>query len=317
MKIEFPKINIGISACLLGENVRFDGGHKNLYFANQVLCNYATYHRVCPEVGIGMSIPRKPIRLIEDEGLVKLVDSRTGEVDYTDKMQAYSETKCQSFSGLNGFIVTSKSPSCGMERLKVYDKEGNQIGKNGVGIFTKTLMEKYPNLPVEEDGRLNDSQLRENFIERVYVHADWQSNFVASENMADLVQFHSRRKYQIMSHSYQAYKSLGKLVANHDNIPLEKLKAEYFSQLMSALKNIAGRKKHCNVLQHIQGYFKKELDKDEKQELTELIQQYRAGFVPLLAPLTLVKHYLTKYPNEYLSQQSYFAPYPLKMGLNG
>ena len=317
MDKQFPKVDIGISACLLGENVRFDGGHKNLYFANQVLVNYANYHRVCPEVGIGMSIPRKPIRLVEHNDKILLLDSRDASIDYTAQMQEFAEKKCASLTGLNGFIVTSKSPSCGMERMKVYDIEGKQVRKDGVGLFTQKLMQMHPNLPVEEDGRLNDSQLRENFVARVYVHATWHKDVANSDKMADLVKFHSQHKYQIMSHSYQAYKSLGKLVANAEKLSLAEIKPLYFAELMAALKNIAGRKKHCNVMQHIQGYFKKQLTAHDKQELADLIMQYRAGLVPLLAPLTLIKHFLKKYPNEYLIQQSYFSPYPLKMGLHG
>ncbi|WP_017445126.1 YbgA family protein [Gayadomonas joobiniege] len=317
MNNNFNKVDIGISACLLGDNVRFDGGHKNLIFANKVLNQYANYHRICPEVGIGLPVPRPTIRLVEENGQTYLRDSKTGLNDYTETMRQFSLHKCQHMAHLNGFIVTSKSPSCGMERLKVFDVDGHQQHKNGVGIFTQTLMEQHPNLPVEEDGRLNDLPLRENFIERVYTHKDWQENVAGSDEIKDLIDFHSRRKYQIMAHSYQAYKSLGKVVANHSKAPLDELKTEYFSTLMLAMKNIATRKRHCNVMQHIQGYFKKQLSTDDKAELTALIIQYKRGLVPLLAPLTLIKHFLKNYPNNYLEQQTYFNPYPLDMGLNG
>lgn len=310
-------LNIGISACLLGEKVRFDGGHKSLTFAQNTLSKYVNYHPICPEVGIGMSIPRKPIRLIDDNQIIKLVDSRDSSIDYTNKMNQFAEQKCQHMAHLNGFILTSKSPSCGMERMKVFDKDGNLQHRKGVGLFAKALMQQHPNLPVEEDGRLSDKSLRENFIERIYIHAQWQNQVAQSEQLKDLIDFHSCHKYQIMAHSYQAYKDLGKLVANHDKKPIEQLKEAYFSRLMQALKQIAGRKKHCNVLMHIQGYFKRDIKPHDKQELSRLILHYRQGLVPLLAPLTLIKHFLMLYPNEYLNQQSYFNPYPLEMGLSG
>lgn len=317
MNKSFEKLDIGISACLLGEKVRFDGGHKNLIFANQVLTKYANYHPICPEVGIGLPVPRPTIRLVEIDQAVSLVDSKTGQQDFTQRMRDFSQKKMPSMQGFNAFIVTSKSPSCGMERLKVYDQSGQQVHRNGVGIFTQTLMQNYPNLPIEEDGRLNDLPLRENFIERVYIHQDWQQNVASSTLMKDLVAFHARRKYQIMAHSYQAYKTLGKLVANHEQRPLEDVKDIYFTELMQACKKIASRKRHSNVMQHIQGYFKNQLSSTDKAELVNLITQYRNGLIPLLAPLTLLKHFLIRYPNDYLEQQSYFNPYPLEMGLNG
>ncbi len=311
------KLNIGISACLLGEKVRFDGGHKALTFANKILSQYVNFKPVCPEVGIGMSVPRKPIRLVEDESGVRLVDSRDINKDYTQAMNKFATDKCSNLSGLNGFILTSKSPSCGMERMKVYDADGNLIHRKGVGLFAKKLMESHPNLPVEEDGRLNDAALRENFISRIFVHADWQKSVAPSDLFKDLVEFHSRHKYQIMAHSYQAYRDLGQLVANHQKLDYAEVKTLYFTRLMKALKNLAGRKKHCNVLMHLQGYFKRDISGNDKQELNNLIMQYRQGLIPLLAPLTLIKHFLKLHPNEYLEKQSYFSPYPLEMGLNG
>lgn len=317
MTPSFPKINIGVSACLLGEKVRFDGGHKSHNFTNKVLAKYSEYRKVCPEVGMGMSIPRRAIRLIDKDGRTHLVDRQDSTIDHTDAMEVFASQKCAELTGLNGFILTSKSPSCGMERIKVYTAEGNSKHSKGVGLFARQLMESYPDLPVEEDGRLNDAPLRENFIERVFAHADWQINVAESASAKSLVDFHSRHKYQLMAHSYQAYRELGRQVANHEKIPLDEVKPKYFTEFMRAMKKLAGRKKHTNVLQHIQGYFKKNLNTEEKAELSQLIYQYRDGLVPLLAPVTLLTHHLKKYPSDYLSQQTYFAPYPLEMGLNG
>jgi uncharacterized protein YbgA (DUF1722 family)/uncharacterized protein YbbK (DUF523 family) len=314
---ENQKLKIGISACLLGDKVRFDGGHKALHFANKTLSNYVDYQSVCPEVGIGMSIPRKPIRLIDHEDQIKLVATRDSSIDYTEVMHTFANQKMKSCNQLDGFIVTAKSPSCGMERLKVYDYEGNVQHRKGVGLFTQTLIATYPNLPVEEDGRLNDAPLRENFIERIFAFNNWRTQVAPSNEIKNLIKFHSNHKYQIMSHSYQGYKKLGQLVANQANLDFDEIKELYIADFMQIMKSVASRKRHSNVLQHVQGYFKKQLTTEDKAELTKLIVDYRTGLVPLLSPVTLIKHYLKKYPNDYLSQQTYFNPYPLSMGLNG
>lgn len=310
------KIAIGTSACILGQKVRFDGGHKRSHLVTDVFSEVFDYRPVCPEMGIGMASPRPAIRLIEHEEQVKLVQSNDVSIDYTDKMQAFSSKTLPKLADVHGFVLAAKSPSCGMERLKVSNADGQVQHRKGVGLFAARLLERYPNLPVEEDGRLNDAFLRENFIERVYAHHAWHEMMEDGFSKSKLVDFHSKYKFSIMAHRYEAYKELGRMVAGEVTFASEEALADaYFSQFMGTLKLISSRKKHTNVLQHIQGFFKNHLPSDHKTELAELILKYKEGYVPLLAPLTLIKHYIREYKVPYLAQQSYLEPFPEKLGL--
>ncbi|WP_117233211.1 YbgA family protein [Vibrio maerlii] len=309
------KVKIGVSACVIGEKVRFDSGHKmNRFVANEIK-EYFDYVPVCPEVGIGLSVPRPTIRLMYDEERIALVETKDASRDYTDKMHAFSDAKVDELMGeqLCGYVVCAKSPTCGMERVKVYKK--GHADTNGVGLYTKTLMEKMPWLPVEEDGRLQDPILKENFITRAFCLHDFYQSMEGGVTAGKIVAFHSRYKLTLMAHRTESYRELGRLVANVSKYSIEEFFTLYRQGLMDALKNRADRKNNTNVLMHIQGYFKKYLDKDQKAELSEIILQYREGVLPLLAPLTLLKHYLNQYPDEYLSQQQFFAPYPQELRL--
>lgn len=309
-------IKIGISACVLGDKVRYDGGHKASAFCMQQLTAFVKYVPVCPEMAIGMPAPRPAIRLqLDHEHKVHLVQSNDNSIDHTAAMLAYTEEKLPQLSSLSGYIVCAKSPSCGMERVRLFDEKGQQLGKLGVGLYTHQLMQKYPWLPVEEDGRLFDPALKENFICRVFSCYDYQQTMQVGFTVGKLVAFHSRYKFLVMAHSPIAYRELGRLVANAKLFAPEQLQRRYLLELMQALKNIASRKQHANVLQHLQGFLKHGLTSEAKQELAELIHRYRQGFVPLLAPLTLLQHHLKQLPNNYISAQRYFAPYPEQLGL--
>lgn len=309
-------IKIGISACVLGEKVRYDGGHKASAFCMQQLSAQVSYVPVCPEMAIGMPSPRPAIRLqLDEKQNVHLVQSNDSAIDHTQTMLDYTAKTLPRFNELSGYIVCAKSPSCGMERVRLFDAKGQQMGKLGVGLFTHQLMQKYPWLPVEEDGRLFDSDLRENFICRVFSCHDYQQTMQDGFSVGKLVAFHSRYKFLVMAHSPAAYRSLGRLVAQAKLFAPDELCQRYLLELMQALKNIATRKQHTNVLQHLQGFLKHSLSADAKEELTELIHRYRQGFVPLLAPITLLQHHLKLQPNSYVSSQRYFAPYPESLGL--
>ena len=311
-------IKIGISACVLGDKVRYDGGHKASAFCMQQLAPLVQYVPVCPEMAIGMKSPRPAIRLQQDDELnIRLVQSNDSSVDHTEAMLAFTEKKLPSLNTLSGYIVCAKSPSCGMERVRLFDTKGQQLGKLGIGIFTHQLMQRYPWLPVEEDGRLFDAALRENFISRVYSCFDYQQTMKEGFTVGKLVAFHSRYKFLVMAHSPVAYRELGRLVAQAKLFSPDELKLRYLTELMHAMKHIATRKQHTNVLQHLQGFLKNGLTAEAKQELSELIQRYRKGFVPLLAPITLLLHHLKQHPNEYVSAQRYFSPYPEVLGLRG
>ncbi|MAD76847.1 MAG: hypothetical protein CML20_19030 [Rheinheimera sp.] len=309
-------IKIGISACVLGEPVRFDGGHKASTFCLQQLKPLVKFVAICPEQAIGLGVPRPAIRLQRDEHQqIRLVQSRDNRIDHTEQMQQYTEKLLPTLTTLSGYVVCAKSPSCGMERVRVYDAAGQQLGKVGTGIFTHQLMQRYPWLPVEEDGRLLDPALRENFITRIFACHDYQQQMQDGFSVAKLVQFHSRYKFLVMAHSPLAYRELGRLVAGAKLFNPVQLAERYLCDLMQALKNIASRKQHANVLQHLQGFLKKSLSSTEKSELTDLIHRYRQGFLPLMAPLTLLGHYLRQYPNQYIAAQRYLNPYPEQLGL--
>lgn len=314
-QFDADKIQVGISACVLGQGVRFDGGHKRLGFVDRDLRQYVSFVPVCPEVAIGMGIPRPTIRQVEDDGQLLVVGSTTSDVDVTDDLNQFSQTQAQSLNGLSGFVVCAKSPSCGMERVKVYHPKGHTLRHDSVGVFTKALMEQHPLLPVEENGRLCDPVLRENFVTRVFAYQAWQQ-LIASGLTADkLVKFHSRYKFLVMANHQVSYRTLGQLISDLRSSTLEDVADEYITGLMFALKQRAGRKGHTNALMHLQGYFKRFIGTNERQALADVIDKYRQGLLPLMAPMTLIQHLLIKFPNDYLSKQVYIKPHPEKLAL--
>jgi len=310
------KIRLGISSCLLGAQVRYDGGHQLDRYLRDVLGEYVEYVPVCPEVEVGLPIPRETLRLVEnEEQQVRLVFSRSGE-DITARMESWAQGRVKQLEQdqLDGFVFKSKSPSSGMERVKLYDR--NSVPKKvGVGVFARHFMEHFPLLPVEEEGRLNDPRLRENFITAIFVLKRWRQMLAAGFTLGRLVDFHTRHKLLIMAHSQQHYRQMGKLVAAGREHSLAELRTLYLAELMAALRLKTTVKKHVNVLQHIMGYFKRDLAGDEKQEMVELIENYRRGLVPLIVPLTLLNHYIRKYNQPYLQQQYYLNPHPKELKL--
>jgi uncharacterized protein YbgA (DUF1722 family)/uncharacterized protein YbbK (DUF523 family) len=306
--VDKKELKIGVSACLIGEKVRFDASNKPSNFCIKEFGQHVTYKSYCPEVAIGLPIPRATIRQISDGDMIK-VSRPDGSGDVTDALRDYGKKVAGLTKDLSGYIFCAKSPSCGMERVKIYSKEGNSLPSKGVGVFAAEIMAANPNLPCEENGRLNDPLIRENFVARVYAYKHWQKTVESGLTKHKLTTFHSQYKYTVMSHDLVAYKNLGQLLARSD-ISVEELAAEYISGLMSALKTIATRKKHANTLSHIQGYFSKELQSNERKELCDNIDAYREGLIPLMAPLTLINHYLLQFPKEYLAKQAYLSPYP-------
>ena len=308
------KIQVGISACLLGQEVRFDGGHKRSSFCEQDLGAHFDYHPVCPEMAIGLGSPRAAIRLVRRQGEIR-AEASNGSFDVTDKLIAFSEQKARQLDFISGYILCAKSPSCGMERVRIYAGTadgGNNGGsaKEGVGLFARALMAANPLLPVEEDGRLCDPVLRENFVLRVFAYHDWQQLCVRGLSAAGLIEFHSRYKYLVLSHATTHYRALGRLLAHVGKANLQEVAQRYIQGLMTALSLRATRRNHTNVLMHLQGYFKKVLTPAQKQELADTIDKYRTGILPLLVPLTLIRHYLREYPNSYLAAQVYLNPHP-------
>jgi uncharacterized protein YbgA (DUF1722 family)/uncharacterized protein YbbK (DUF523 family) len=307
---EFDKkeIVIGISACLVGEKVRFDASNKPSNFCNNDLGEYVTYKSFCPEVAIGLPIPRQTIRQIKDDQVIKVVRP-DGSGDVTDALHAYGKKIAKLAENFSGYVFCAKSPSCGMERVKIYSPEGNSLKSDGVGAFAEEIMKANPLLPCEENGRLNDPIIKENFVERVFAYKRWQALKETGLTKHKLMTFHSKYKYSVMSHDLVAYKKLGQLLARAD-LNIDEMAHEYIHGLMGALRIKATRKKHANTLAHIQGYFSKHLTKAQRAELSQQIEAYRVGLMPLLVPLTLMKHYLLEHPKQYLAQQAYLDPYP-------
>lgn len=309
------KIRIGISACLLGKSVRYDGGHKLDHFLRDTLGQFVEFVAVCPEVELGLPTPREALRLVGDPADQRLVFSRSGE-DITESMQQWAAHRVAELEKENlcGFIFKSRSPSSGMSRVKLYDGKGAP-SKQGVGLFAKAFMEHFPLIPVEEDGRLHDPKLRENFIEAIFTFQRWRQLIHEGQKIPDLISFHARHKFLLASHSVELVRQMGKLVAAAGEIPAEDLFVRYQELLMRALRLNTSVAKHVNVLQHILGFFKKDLSADEKQELLEIIEQYRKEHVPLSVPITLINHYVRKYRSTYLEEQVYLHPHPVELHL--
>ncbi|PTO70738.1 YbgA family protein [Vibrio splendidus] len=308
------KIKIGISACVAGHKVRFDTGHKRSRFCTDDLADYVELEPVCPEMGIGLPTPRPTIRQTRMLDDIIHVSRPDGSGDVTDELIEFGQNYSKNNQHIAGFIVCQKSPTCGMERVKIYHHHGRGSESTGVGLFTKQVMEGNPLLPVEENGRLNDPILRENFMTRVFTYQKWLDLVDEGVTKHKLIQFHSAHKYLVMCHHIEGYKSLGKLLASND-LEIDELAEKYIEGLMTALMHHANRGSHANTLHHLQGYFKKQLSSAHKQELTNQISSFREGLVPLLVPLTLINHYLMEYPNEYLQSQVYLNPHPQELKL--
>lgn len=309
------KIRLGVSSCLLGQKVRFDGGHKQDRYLLDILGQYVEFVPVCPEVEVGLSIPRPALRQVDDgHGGVRLVFSKTGE-DITDQMQQWAKKRVRELESdqLDGFVFKSNSPSSGMERVKVYTVSG-MPHKNGVGLFARAFMDHFPLVPVEEEGRLHDPRLRENFICRIFTLQRFRKTLELGR-YGDFVEFHSQHKLLILSHSEKISREMGRLVAQGNSLPISEFTQRYKTLLLSALQLKTTPRKHTNVLHHILGYFKKQLTADEKQEAMDIIQNFKDDLLPLIVPITLMNHYVRKYDQPYLKTQIYLHPHPKELKL--
>ena len=307
-------IRVGISSCLLGEEVRFDGGHKRDAYITGTLSQFFEFVPVCPEAAVGLGIPRQPIRLVRGGGGVRAVGVKDPGLDPTDALAEYGRQTASRLGDVSGYILKNNSPSCGMERVRIYSEKGMPERK-GVGIFAAALMDARPLLPVEEEGRLGDPVLRENFIERVFVFYRWQQLAAAGLSPKGLIDFHADHKYLIMAHSQAAYRELGRMVADAGSADLSALADRYVAKLMITLRKPASARQHVNVLHHLMGYLKRHLDADDRAELVEMIQQYRDGLVPLIVPITLLRHHFRRHPVAYVDRQHYLAPHPKELML--
>lgn len=307
------RIRIGISSCLLGERVRYDGNHKREGYLVETWGPYVEFVPVCPEVGIGLGVPRPPIRLVGDPARPHAVGVRDATLDVTARLEAYARARARQSEDLSGYVFKSKSPSCGLARVPVYG-EDKRARRTGTGVYARVFTAAHPLLPVEEEGRLNDPGLRDNFIERVFAYRRWQA-LRPRLTAAQLVAFHTAHKLVLMAHGPARARTLGRLVAEIRPTNVKRVGTEYAQAFMQALARPATRKTHTNVLMHVMGYLKRQLSAEDKVELAALIDAYRLGRAPLLAPLTLLKHHLRHHPDPFLAQQLYLYPDPHELML--
>lgn len=308
-------LRLGISRCLLGDEVRFDGGHKRDHFLTDTFGRYVEWVPVCPEVEAGLGTPREAMRLIGDPRRPRLVTIRSG-IDHTGALETMTERRVEELRALDlsGYVFKKDSPSCGVERVRLYNEHG-MPSRNGVGIFARAFIERFPLIPVEEEGRLCDPPLRENFIERVFCYRRYQDLINGGVTRQAVVRFHTIHKYLLLAHSQQHYQMLGRLVGRADQYRPKELAVKYGELFMKALAVKATVRKHVNVLQHVLGYFKNRLGIQEKTELLEVIGDYHRGLTPLVVPLTLIKHYVQLFDVGYVQDQAYLNPHPKELML--
>jgi len=311
-----PTLRIGVSSCLLGEEVRYDGQHARSRYVTDHLARFAEFVSVCPELDAGLGTPRPALRIVRRDGESRLETSSTGE-DLTERFHAAADARMDrldELGELDGYVVKKSSPSCGMERVKIYAASGGG-SRDGVGLFTARLRERYPLLPVEEEGRLNDPVLRERFLLRAWSRRRWRAAREAGLTRSRIVAFHTAHKLLVRTHDERAYRSLGRLVASFGEMPDAELFARYGEELQQTLAVPASRGRHVNALQHALGYLKDALHPNEKQEILTACADYQAGIVPLIVPVAMIRAHVRTHRIEYLLDQVYFDPYPKELAL--
>jgi uncharacterized protein YbgA (DUF1722 family)/uncharacterized protein YbbK (DUF523 family) len=308
----FTRYTLGVSSCLLGEATRFNGNHKLSRYVRDTVGSHFVLEPVCPEVAIGLGTPRAPVRLIASDAGVRVVDSSDSRIDHTDALWRYGTTLMERHPHWCGFVGAAKSPSCGVQRTKVY--RGGAVTSHADGMVVQALRAADPCLPIEDEGRLNDAALRENFILRVHIYAAWKQMMSGNVRAHDLLQFWSRHKFLVLAHSQSVYRKIGPLLANlKTDVPA--MARVLIVQIMHALERPATRSNHVNVLQHLQGFVKQGMSADDKNEWMTVLESYRSGHVPLSVPVTLLNSYVRRGGGEYVRAQAYWQPYPSELGL--
>ncbi|MBD3256786.1 DUF1722 domain-containing protein [candidate division GN15 bacterium] len=308
-------MRVGISTCLLGQKVRFDGGHKRDRYITDILGEYFSFVPVCPELEVGMGVPRESVRLVDDPENPRMIGNRSYE-DWTDRMNTYSKERVRrrDLQQLSGYILKKDSPSCGMARVKVYSDKG-MPSKAGVGLYARQLLEQFQLMPIEEEGRLNDARLRDNFIVRVFAYHALRQLFKGRFSRGAVVEFHARYKYLLLAHSPKHYRQMGPMVAAIAKYTPDEFRTEYGRLFMEGLAVKTTTKKNVNVLHHILGFLKKKLTAEEKQDIMQVIDDYHQELVPLVVPLTILTHYVRKFDVKYIKDQVYLNPHPKELML--
>jgi len=301
------KVRLGISSCLLGQRVRYDGNHKRDDYVTETLARYFEFVPVCPEVAIGLGVPRSPIHLVGSVARPRAVGVDDPALDVTAALTAYGQRQARVLDDISGYIFKSRSPSCGLERVKVYAR-GAAAPRSGTGVYAAAFRAAQPRLPVAEEGRLSDPALRDNFLECVFAYRRWQRLQAAGVTAARLIEFHTAHKLALMAHGPSRYAALGRIVARADQRRAKALAERYIDGFMRTLSHPATRRTHANVLLHAAGYLKRDLDAGDRRELRDAIESYRAGAMPLLAPITLLRHHFRRHPNPWIEHQVYLYP---------
>lgn len=311
-----PPLRIGVSACLLGQAVRFDGQHKRNHFLTDQLGKHVEWLAVCPEVELGMGVPRESVRLVRGEGGdPRLIAPRSG-TDWTERMKNYARARTARLAGeqLCGYVLKRGSPSCGRGRIRIYPASGDgPPTRDGVGLFAAALLDAFPDLPIEEEGRLEDARLRESFVERVFAYHRLSTLFAQRWSLGDLVHFHTAEKMALLAHATDGYRALGRLVATGATLSRAALAARYRSHFMAILAVPSTPGRHANVLMHLLGHLRDRLDPDARRELLDLIDEHRRGLVPLVVPITLLRHHVRRLDTGWLRAQSYLSPHPREL----
>ncbi len=309
------QIPVGISTCLLGKEVRHDGGHKHSRYCTQVLSKHFEFRSICPELEAGLGVPRPAIHLREYPEGMRIIETK-GQADHTAAMEGFIDDVIPTLANLRGYILMAKSPSCGMERIKVHNENGQVTRRDGRGMFADALLQAYPLMPVEEEGRLNDNMIRENFIERVFAYDDWMQNVAGDQLTAKaLINFHTRHKFQLLAHSEKIYRQLGPMLGDLKSEPLESIADRYIHLFMEAMSKKVSRGSHINAMQHLLGYLKDAMGEEDRKVMLEQMDAYHRGEVPLVVPMTLLRMAQRREPVDYLSAQQYLTPYPDELGL--
>jgi uncharacterized protein YbgA (DUF1722 family)/uncharacterized protein YbbK (DUF523 family) len=307
-------IVIGVSSCLLGRQVRFDGGHKRDAFVVDTLAPHVRFVPVCPEVELGLGTPRETLRLIRRDGDVRMV-MQSGE-DYTDAMRLFARRRVIALGDedLDGYILKKDSPSCGLTRVKVHAGDSEPI-RDGEGLFARVLKDHFPHLPMEDEGRLLDPGLRDNFIERVFAYRRLKTLFSGRWTLGQVVAFHTAHKFVLLAHSVDAYRALGRLVAEGRAQARMTLRDRYRDGFMTALGVVATRRNHTNVLMHMVGHFRGQLDSSSRDHMLTCIDDYRCERLPLVVPVTLIRQHARRLGIDYLAGQVYLDPHPKEVAL--
>jgi len=307
-------IRIGVSSCVIGEEVRWNGGHSRQRYLTDMLGPFVEYVPVCPEVEVGMGVPRPTVRLVREGDDLRMIDPKN-DVDWTSSMRRLSLTRSSELAdeGLHGFVLKKDSPTCGVFRVRIYTDSG--VERNGRGLFAAALIQRLPHLPVEEEGRLNDARIRENFVERIFAYRRLKSLFKPRWTLGDVVAFHTREKLLLRAHDERGYRELGKLVADAKNVPRAAFADDYADRFMAIMKRPATVAKHVNVLQHMLAFLRWADDDVGRAEMHDAIGDYRAGLVPLVVPITLIQHLARRHDQQLLLESSYLAPHPKELML--